>query len=225
MRHPRLRVALVTALLAVLVLPSGAAASRPATPEENAAFAALMELPVECLTSVVSTPDSTWAATTVDKDGAGCRGRDEVLVMQLVDGAWTGVYLEAVDSIVCPLGPSVPGAIARDLGVCPDQVYVASAFGGRLEYKPTRMLGFEHALLKKLRWSRWGSTTGAGKGTFDYRDSRNRLVIPVKVVLSNRGRCGDEQAYRRIRITAARASDRPRLKLFSKRVINLRCPA
>jgi hypothetical protein len=221
--RPTLGATCLIALGAVCVLAPGAGAVRPATPGENAAIAAALQVPDGCIQSDISTVDATWAAAYVLAD-EDCPAGDGAIILHLTD-AWRPVYEGPADETPCPLDPAVPDDVARDLELCfkpSTKVYLAY-YDGKLKYKPSKLIAGAHGEIQKLSWKSWGKLKATGKGTLDYADAYTHFKAPLKLTLSDRGYCGHKRAYLRITTAAARASDRRKLR-FITGVTELSCP-
>lgn len=95
-----------------------------------------------------------------------------------------------------------------------DRVYAASFT--RFLYKPAKLPIGAHGFVEGIRWGRWGGRTATGRGTFDYADATLQFRAPVRVVLSQRKRCGGKRAYLGQRLLPVRRSDARRLRAFGR---------
>ena len=92
--RPMLRrslVAVTVTVAASLFLAGGAAASRGATPEEQADIGASLGIEPTCLTAVVSTAQDGWAKVKVT-NAAGCPQGDGVGIVLSGMNGWSLIY-------------------------------------------------------------------------------------------------------------------------------------
>lgn len=127
-----LRLTIATAVLvpALCVAPGMAVAHRaPTAPERNAIVrgfqrASRLRLPGRCLDVVISTPDATWGAISVDPSRRNrarvCRSYfvRALNVVHLRGGRWHFVLAPGVATARSCRTPRVPRAVVADLGLC-----------------------------------------------------------------------------------------------------------
>ncbi len=176
------------AVVVLGLLSTAARADRAATAAENAALAAALEVPAECLESYVSTVDASWASTYVVYDD-DCPEGDGVIMLHLVEGVWRNAYTGPAEQTPCPLDRAIPDTVARDLDLCfrPSSKIYMPYWDDRLKYKPKTLPQGAHGLISKLKWRSWGKPVATGTGIFDYVDAYERFERPVKISLSRRG--------------------------------------
>ena len=222
--------AAAVAVAASLLLATGAAASRGATPEEQADIGASLGIEPACLTAVVSTAQDGWAKVKVT-NAAGCPQGDGIGIVYSGTNGWSLIYQGADDATgSCGDVTDVPAAVAADLGACKaptvagpsTRVYVPR--GTRLVSRPGRLDHGAHSLLTGLRWSRWGGASATARGTLDYADRTTRFRAPVHVRVSRIATCGTRRAYLRRTITFDRAADRRRWGRALGGRTDLTCP-
>ena len=222
--------AVAVTVTASLLLAASAAASRGATPEEQADIGASLGIEPACLTAVVSTAQDGWAKVKVT-NAAGCPQGDGIGIVYSGTNGWSLIYQGADDATgSCGDVTDVPAAVAADLGACKaptvagpsTRVYVPR--GTRLVSRPGRLDHGAHSLLIGLRWSRWGGASATARGTLDYADRTTRFRAPVHVRVSRIATCGTRRAYLRRTITFDRAADRRRWGRALGGTRDLTCP-
>jgi hypothetical protein len=120
--------------------------------------------------------------------------------------------------------PGIPDAAGADLGVCaPPSRRVYAPSGEQLAFKPRRLRYSRNATIAGLRWSRWGSPTASGRGTFAYRDRFGGFDVAVTVTLFAIELCGSDRTYLGAQRAAVRAQDRAAVRAYSGRWFR-QCP-
>jgi hypothetical protein len=206
---------IVVALLAVLA--PAALAARPATSEEQAAIAAALSLPPQCITARVSTVDETWSRADLTNT-AGCPMGDGLTVLRQQSGQWTSVHQGPADLEPCPVEP-IPTRVAVDLRVCRrPRTYILCWPGGRdtereLRRHPARCnsLGPRDSFgtsvnLARLRWRGWGNSVARARGIErGFHHPLQRITVRVRAY--RRKRCPDgDYLYTRLRATSRHGS-------------------
>ncbi len=214
------------ASLVVLLLPSTAAASRPATADEEAAISAIYETSPECSEVVVSERDSRYARWrfTVSSDceplgdGFGIARRDD-------NGAWHDIYQASDPSDPCPVTP-VPTAPGVELGACAKpskNTHIRNFITDRLTVKPRKLPHGAHSFLGRLRWRGWNREVAKASGVLDYEDAYDSFKAKIRLRASRVRYCGTKRTYTRLSLTFVRSADRRRFGHFEG-PLKLGCP-
>ena len=212
----KLAVAVVSSV-AVLVGPSQAAASRPASNEEATAISALYETSAGCSKVIVSERDSRYARWDFvasefcepTSNGFGIARRDD-------GGGWSDVYQASEGSEACPTTP-LPTEVGVELRACerPSRhVYIINLLSHRALVKPRRLPHGAHSFLGSLKWRGWDRSTAAASGVLDYADRTTRFKAPIRLRVSRVRFCGATRIYTRLTLTFVRSADRRRYPHF-----------
>jgi hypothetical protein len=227
------RTHVAAAVVAVaLTAPAAAGAARPADPTELAAIADTLGYKPSCIVATVTTsPDADAGyARVVFADAPGCPVGDGFVTAHTAGaepGAWLEGFSDAEGTGYCE-DFEVPPGVGRDLGICNPRLrrtYFPDYARVKLTYKPSQIPQGAHGYYRSLRWSSWTRTSARGRGTFDYSDHYAQFRVRVKIRLYRPTICDDgERVFTRRKVTAARATDRRRIRFDAKYLATAGCP-
>jgi len=220
------RLTLFLAVSIALGCSEQALGAAPLAGEQRAAVAASFGHAPECIEGRVSTVDASFVTVNMTY-AEGCSYDDEAFVGSIVrsqDGGRTyGRVADVPEREFCPVD-GVPTPVAIDLGACVEAASLPPVLGelgfygehgkgwGRARPRTVYNGGVPSGLVRRIRWSGWGSRVAIGRGmTYLYKPRGGYYARPGRIILraSRLGSCpgtGGRRAYTRL---SARAQVRP----------------